>query len=63
MDDVVVFRYAVDAEGRAAGGRVLSVTGFGATVAEARSTAYDAVGRISWPGMYVRTDIASSEGA
>ena len=59
MDGVQVFRYAVDAEGRAAGGRVLSVTGFGPTVPAARSKAYEAVGRISWPGMYFRTDIAA----
>jgi phosphoribosylamine--glycine ligase len=60
-DGVEVFRYAVDAEGRAAGGRVLSVTGFGPTVPAARSKAYEAVGKISWPGMQFRTDIA--EGA
>ena len=58
MDDVAVFRYAVDAEGRAAGGRVLSVTGFGPTVPAARAKAYEAVGKISWPGMQFRTDIA-----
>ena len=61
MDGVEVFRYAVDAEGRAAGGRVLSVTAFGPTVPAARDRAYEAVARISWPGMYFRTDIA--EGA
>ena len=61
MDGVEVFRYAVDAEGRAAGGRVLSVTAFGATVPAARSRAYEAVAKVSWPGMYFRTDIA--EGA
>jgi phosphoribosylamine--glycine ligase len=58
-DGVEVFRYAVDAEGRAAGGRVLSVTGFGPTVAAARAKAYDAVADISWPGMQFRTDIAA----
>lgn len=62
MDGVEVFRYAVDEEGRAAGGRVLSVTAFGPSVADARSKAYEAVGKISWPGMYFRTDIASDGG-
>ncbi len=58
MDGVEVFRYAVDAEGRAAGGRVLSVTAFGPSVTAARDLAYEAVGHISWPGMHYRTDIA-----
>jgi phosphoribosylamine--glycine ligase len=51
---------ATDAEGRliTAGGRVLDVCGRGATIAEARERAYDAVGRISWPGMHHRSDIA-----
>jgi phosphoribosylamine--glycine ligase len=59
MDDVLVFRYAVDEQGRAAGGRVLSVTGFGPTVRDARDRAYEAVQQISWPGAHYRTDIAS----
>jgi phosphoribosylamine---glycine ligase len=41
-----------------AGGRVLNVTGRGATVAAARDHAYRAAGLISWPGMHHRTDIA-----
>lgn len=60
LDGVEVFRYAVDAEGRAAGGRVLSVTAFGSTVPAARALAYEAVDRISWPGMQYRTDIAAN---
>jgi phosphoribosylamine-glycine ligase len=28
-------------------------------LAEARQTAYDAVGKISWPGLHHRNDIAS----
>jgi phosphoribosylamine--glycine ligase len=40
------------------GGRVLDVVGFGATIGAARATAYEAVGRISWPGMHFRHDIA-----
>jgi phosphoribosylamine--glycine ligase len=52
---------AADEFGRlvTAGGRVLSVTALGPSVAEARARAYDAVGRLSWPGMHVRTDIAA----
>jgi len=42
------------------GGRVLNVTGRGATVAEARTKAYEAVAHITWPGRYVRDDIAAS---
>jgi phosphoribosylamine---glycine ligase len=42
-----------------AGGRVLSVTALGATVADARVRAYEAVGKVSWPGMHVRSDIAA----
>jgi phosphoribosylamine--glycine ligase len=41
-----------------AGGRVLDVVGTGATLAAARRRAYDAAGRISWPGLHLRTDIA-----
>ena len=46
-----------------AGGRVLTVTGQGADLGSARQTAYDAVSRISWPGMHHRNDIASSAAA
>ena len=42
-----------------AGGRVLDVTATGATIAEARERAYAAVGRIHWPGMHHRSDIAA----
>jgi phosphoribosylamine--glycine ligase len=42
-----------------AGGRVLAVTGQGADLAEARRRAYEAVGRISWPGLHHRHDIAA----
>ena len=63
MDGVTVYRYAVDAEGRAAGGRVVSVTALAPTLAAARDRAYEAVERISWRGMQFRTDIASDDGA
>jgi phosphoribosylamine---glycine ligase len=42
-----------------AGGRVLAVTAVGADVSDARAKAYDAVGRISFPGAQWRTDIAA----
>jgi phosphoribosylamine--glycine ligase len=40
------------------GGRILNVTGVGATVGEAREVAYRAVGRISFAGAKYRSDIA-----
>ncbi|MEZ5382759.1 MAG: phosphoribosylamine--glycine ligase [Microthrixaceae bacterium] len=46
-----------------AGGRVLSVCGRGADVAEARDRAYAGVAELSWPGMTVRTDIAAAAAA
>ena len=42
-----------------AGGRVLNVTGLGATAADARSRAYDAAEQISFDGKQMRTDIAA----
>ncbi len=59
MDGVTVYRYAIDPEGRAAGGRVVSVTALAPTVADARAKAYEAADRISWSGMQYRTDIAA----
>ena len=41
----------------AVGGRVLDVTAIGATVAEARARAYEAVSRIHWDGCFSRSDI------
>jgi phosphoribosylamine---glycine ligase len=41
-----------------AGGRVLNVTGIGATAAEARQRAYDAAELITFDGRQIRTDIA-----
>lgn len=43
-----------------AGGRVLNVIGRGTDAAAARAVAYEALGRISWPGEHHRTDIAAS---
>jgi phosphoribosylamine--glycine ligase len=42
-----------------AGGRVLAVTGTGATIDDARRAAYHGVGRLSWPGRHCRSDIAA----
>lgn len=42
-----------------AGGRVLDVTGFGESLADARERAYAALAEISWPGMHHRSDIAA----
>jgi phosphoribosylamine--glycine ligase len=39
---------------------VLNVTALGATLADARAAAYEAAGRISWPGMRYRRDIAGA---
>lgn len=39
------------------GGRVLSVTGEGRNLAEARKNAYDRISAISWDGLYFRKDI------
>jgi phosphoribosylamine--glycine ligase len=41
------------------GGRILNVVGVGATVADARTAAYEAVAHIDFAGMHFRTDIAS----
>lgn len=41
-----------------AGGRVLAVVALGATLAEARATAYQAADKISWAGQQKRKDIA-----
>jgi phosphoribosylamine--glycine ligase len=48
-----------DGEIVTAGGRVLNVTGLGASPAAARDRAYDAASRISFEGMQIRTDIAA----
>jgi phosphoribosylamine--glycine ligase len=57
---VTVFRAGVGPGDVTAGGRVLNVTALAPTIEEARDRAYEAVGRISWPGMHFRTDIARS---
>jgi phosphoribosylamine---glycine ligase len=42
-----------------AGGRVLSVSATGETIAMARDRAYEAASRISFEGMHLRRDIAA----
>jgi phosphoribosylamine--glycine ligase len=67
VEGVTVFCAGVgrDDDGRlvTAGGRVLNVTGVGRSIAEARERAYAAAGRISWPGMHHRADIAADAGS
>jgi phosphoribosylamine--glycine ligase len=60
VDGVTVFRAGVGDGDTTAGGRVLNVTATAPTIKEARDRAYAAVGRISWPGMHFRSDIAAS---
>ncbi|MEO8477380.1 MAG: phosphoribosylamine--glycine ligase [Actinomycetota bacterium] len=62
VDGAVVFHAGTsEADGRVvtSGGRVLSVTGIGATIGEARAHAYDAVSQIRFEGATHRTDIAA----
>jgi phosphoribosylamine---glycine ligase len=62
VDEAEVFHAATarkDGQFVTAGGRVLNVTGLGATAAEARDRAYAAVERIEFDGRQARTDIAA----
>jgi phosphoribosylamine---glycine ligase len=63
LEGVTVFHSGTgrDAAGRlvTAGGRVVSVTGAGASLAEARDRAYRGAERIRFEGMHYRTDIAA----
>jgi phosphoribosylamine--glycine ligase len=43
------------------GGRVLTMVGMGATLAEARERAYAAAAKINFEGKMMRTDIAARE--
>jgi len=61
LDDVVVFHAGTEMKDGSlvtAGGRVLGVTAAGATIADAKTRAYEAVDRISFEGAYCRRDIA-----
>jgi phosphoribosylamine--glycine ligase len=59
VEGVELFLAGVDADGRTAGGRVVHVSAVGGDLVEAHARAYKAVGRISWPGMHHRHDIAA----
>jgi phosphoribosylamine--glycine ligase len=67
IEGVTVFHAgtARDADGQlvTAGGRVLAVTGQGATLNEARTRAYGGVAEIRFEGMRFRTDIAAHAAA
>ena len=64
MENTIIFHAGtnIDDQGnvRAAGGRVLAVTGMGDDAASARDTAYRAVAQIDWPDGFCRSDIAAS---
>jgi phosphoribosylamine--glycine ligase len=64
VDGVTVLGAGVgrDGEGRivTTGGRVVNVVGTGPDVATARARAYEAVGRLTWPGEHHRSDIAAA---
>ena len=66
LDGVVVFHAgtARDEDGRFVtnGGRVVAVTGFAPTVAEARERAYEGAARVTFDGRVVRGDIAGDVG-
>lgn len=60
VDGVQIFHAGTRREGDrivANGGRVLNVSARGRTVAEAQARAYEAIGKIRWPGGFFRRDI------
>jgi phosphoribosylamine--glycine ligase len=59
VEGVTVFCAGVGEGMTTKGGRVLDVTAVAPSVADARARAYEAVSRISWPGMHYRRDIAA----
>ena len=62
MEGAMVFHAGTTETGDAVvtdGGRVLSVTGVGATVSQARSRAYEAAAQISFEGKTMRMDVAA----
>lgn len=62
MEDVIVTHAGTKREGQkllADGGRVLNVTGLGATLEEARARAYAAIDALDWPEGYCRRDIGA----
>jgi phosphoribosylamine---glycine ligase len=61
-DSIVFHAGTAERDGRVvtAGGRVLAVTGWGASLADARARAYEAASKISFDGMILRRDIAAA---
>jgi phosphoribosylamine---glycine ligase len=60
LPDVKVFQAGTAAKGGktvTSGGRVLGVTALGATLAQAKTKAYEAVGKVRFEGCYFRRDI------
>ena len=65
MEGVIVTHAGTRREGQklvANGGRVLNVTGIGASLEEARARAYAAVDKIDWPQGFCRRDIGALAG-
>ena len=63
VEGAVVFHAGTQERGGrvvTAGGRVLSVSALGVSLGQARDRAYDACSRISFEGMYHRTDVAAA---
>jgi phosphoribosylamine---glycine ligase len=63
VDGAVVFHAGTRRVGGGvvtAGGRVLAVSGLGASIAQARATAYEAADRVSFEGLQRRDDIAAA---
>ncbi len=61
VPNVKIFHAGTKQDGihtRTDGGRVLGVTAVGDTLADAKRSAYEAVGKISFPGAMFRTDIS-----
>ncbi len=59
-EDVEIFHAGTalkDGKLLASGGRVLNVTALGKTARDAQVKAYDAIGKIDWPGGFCRKDI------
>lgn len=66
VPDAVVFHAGTalrDGRVVTAGGRVLAVSGLGATIGRARAVAYEALSRIRFPSMHHRSDIAAGAAA
>jgi phosphoribosylamine--glycine ligase len=64
LPDVMVYSAGVGRDTRGqlvtAGGRVVGLTGLGASLKDARDRAYSAAAGIDWPGLQYRRDIAEA---